>query len=154
MILGRTLASCDESPGQIITRNGKRMKYYRGMASTMANISSQERTCSSRPIQERTCSSRPIQERTCTSRPNQERATKRTRPNTNFTAEGVDGVVELKGSVSDLLGQVTGALRSGMSYLGALNLDELHQLARTGQIQWAQQTAIGMSETGIRVSTF
>lgn len=144
VILGRTLASCDESPGQIITRNGKRMKYYRGMASTMANISSQERTCSSRPIQERTCSSRP----------NQERVTKRTRPNTNFTAEGVDGVVELKGSVSDLLGQVTGALRSGMSYLGARNLDELHQLVRTGQIQWAQQTAIGMSETGIRVSTF
>jgi IMP dehydrogenase len=123
-MLGRTLASCDESPGQIIIRNGKRMKYFRGMASTMANIS------------------------------NQERATKRVRPNTNFTAEGVDGVVELKGSVADLLGQVTGALRSGMSYLGARNLDELHHLASTGQIQWAQQTAIGMSETGIRVSTF
>jgi IMP dehydrogenase len=124
VMLGRTLASCDESPGQVITRNGKRMKYFRGMASTMANIS------------------------------NQERATKRARPNTNFTAEGVDGVVELKGSVADLLGQITGALRSGMSYLGARNLDELHQLACTGQIQWAQQTAIGMSESGIRVSTF
>lgn len=123
VMLGRTLASCDESPGQVITRNGKRMKYFRGMASTMANIS------------------------------NQERATKRTRPNTNFTAEGVDGVVELKGSVSDLLGQIIGALRSGMSYLGVRNLDELHELARTGQIQWAQQTTIGMSETGIRVAT-
>jgi IMP dehydrogenase len=123
VMLGRTLASCDESPGQVITRNGKRMKYFRGMASTMANIS------------------------------NQERATKRQRPNTNFTAEGVDGVVELKGSVADLLGQITGALRSGMSYLGARNLDELHHLSRTEQIQWAQQTAIGMSETGIRVAT-
>ena len=133
VMLGRTLASCDESPGQVITRNGKRMKYYRGMASTMANISSQERTCASRP--------------------NQERATKRSRPNTNFTAEGVDGVVELKGSVADLLCQITGALRSGMSYLGARNLDELHNLARTGQIHWAQQTAIGMTETGIRVAT-
>ena len=123
VMLGRTLASCDESPGQVITRNGKRMKYFRGMASTMANISNQERT------------------------------TKRARPNTNFTAEGVDGVVELKGSVSDLLGQINGALRSGMSYLGSRNLDELHELARTGQIQWAQQTAIGMAETGIRVAT-
>ena len=123
VILGRTLASCDESPGQVITRNGKRMKYFRGMASTMANISNQERT------------------------------TKRARPNTNFTAEGVDGVVELKGSVADLLGQINGALRSGMSYLGSRNLDELHELARTGQIQWAQQTAIGMAETGIRVAT-
>jgi len=124
VMLGRTLASCDESPGQVITRNGKRMKYFRGMASTMANIS------------------------------NQERATKRAKPNTNFTAEGVDGVVELKGSVADLLGQINGALRSGMSYLGTRTMDELHHLARDGQIQWAQQTAIGMSETGIRVSTF
>lgn len=124
VMLGRTLASCDESPGQVITRNGKRMKYFRGMASTMANIS------------------------------NQERVGKRARPNTNFTAEGVDGVVELKGSVANLLGQINGALRSGMSYLGARNLDELHQLSRTGQIQWAQQTAIGIAETGIRVSTF
>lgn len=123
VMLGRTLASCDESPGQVITRNGKRMKYFRGMASTMANISSQERI------------------------------SKRSRPNTNFTAEGVDGVVELKGSVSDLLGQINGALRSGMSYLGARTMDELHQLARDGQIQWAQQTATGMAETGIRVAT-
>lgn len=123
VMLGRTLASCDESPGQIITRNGKRMKYFRGMASTMANISSQERI------------------------------SKRTKPNTNFTAEGVDGVVELKGSVTDLLGQINGALRSGMSYLGARNMGELHHLARTGRIQWAQQTAIGMSETDIRVAT-
>ncbi len=123
VMLGRTLASCDESPGQIITRNGKRMKYFRGMASTMANISFQERI------------------------------SKRAKPNTNFTAEGVDGVVELKGSVTDLLGQINGALRSGMSYLGARNMGELHHLARTGRIQWAQQTAIGMAETGIRVAT-
>lgn len=140
VMLGRTLASCDESPGQIITRNGKRMKYFRGMASTMANISNQERTHSFNRVD--------------TVNPCQERATKRSRPNTNFTAEGVDGVVELKGSVADLLGQINGALRSGMSYLGARNLDELHNLSRTGQIQWAQQTAIGMAETGIRVSTF
>jgi IMP dehydrogenase len=166
VMLGRTLASCDESPGQVITRNGKRMKYFRGMASTMANISNQERTTtrvdSVNPCQERTTtrvdSVNPCQERTTTRvdsvNPCQERATKRSRPNTNFTAEGVDGVVELKGSVADLLGQINGALRSGMSYLGVRTMEELHQLASSGQIQWAQQTAIGMSETGIRVSTF
>lgn len=123
VMLGRTLASCDESPGQVITRNGKRMKYFRGMASTMANLS------------------------------NQERATKRAKLETKFTAEGVDGVIELKGSVADLLDQINGALRSGMSYLGARSMDELHQLARSGAIHWSQQTSIGMSETGIRVAT-
>ena len=156
VMLGRTLASCDESPGQVITRNGKRMKYFRGMASTMANISNQERSHSANrvdivsPSQERSHSANRVD----IVSPSQERSPKRARTNTNFTAEGVDGVVELKGSVADLLGQINGALRSGMSYLGARTLDELHNLARTGRVQWAQQTAIGMSETGIRVSTF
>ena len=44
VMLGRTLASTEESPGQIIYRNGKRFKYIRGMASTMANLSKQEKT--------------------------------------------------------------------------------------------------------------
>ena len=44
IMLGRTLASTEESPGTIIYRNGKRFKYIRGMASTMANLSKQEKT--------------------------------------------------------------------------------------------------------------
>lgn len=123
VMLGRTLASCDESPGQVIIRNGKRMKYFRGMASTMANLS------------------------------NQERATKRAKLDTKFTAEGVDGVIELKGSVYDLISQITGGLRSGFSYLGVITLDALHELRKSGAIEWGQSTAIGMSETGIRVQT-
>ena len=41
--IGATLASCEESPGQIVIRNNKKVKYFRGMASTMANLSKQER---------------------------------------------------------------------------------------------------------------
>ena len=44
MILGKTLAATDESPGKIIFRNNRRVKYYRGMASAMAMISKSELT--------------------------------------------------------------------------------------------------------------
>ncbi len=44
-----------------------------------------------------------------------------------FVKEGVSGYVEEKGSVSTVLAQLTGGLRSGMSYVGALNLKELRE---------------------------
>jgi IMP dehydrogenase len=42
MILGKTLAATDETPGRIINRNNRRVKYYRGMASAMAMVSKAE----------------------------------------------------------------------------------------------------------------
>jgi len=42
MMLGKTLAATDETPGRIINRNNKRVKYYRGMASAMAMVSKAE----------------------------------------------------------------------------------------------------------------
>jgi len=39
MMLGKTLSATDETPGNVLFRNGKRVKCYRGMASTMAMIS-------------------------------------------------------------------------------------------------------------------
>jgi IMP dehydrogenase len=132
IMMGRTLASCEESPGQIITRNGKRMKYFRGMASTMANLSKQEtqqlpQACSG-PVK------------------------KKVKLETDFTAEGVDGVVDLKGSVTDVVKQIVGGLKSGLSYQGVYSVTELHNIYNT--IEWALSTTIGQSETGIRVSTF
>lgn len=43
VLLGRSLAGTTESPGKIIFKNGRRFKYYRGMASAYANLSKQER---------------------------------------------------------------------------------------------------------------
>jgi IMP dehydrogenase len=42
MILGKTIAATDETPGRIINRNNRRVKYYRGMASAMAMASKAE----------------------------------------------------------------------------------------------------------------
>jgi len=44
MILGKSLAGTTESPGKVMYKGGRRFKYYRGMASAMANLSKQERT--------------------------------------------------------------------------------------------------------------
>lgn len=125
IMMGRTLGSCDESPGQVIHRNGKRMKYFRGMASTMANLSKQESQQTSQSHKRKL--------------------------ETEFTAEGVDGVVELKGSVQDVITQITGGLRSGLSYQGASSILELH--GKYASLEWGLCTAIGQSETGIRVTT-
>ena len=127
IIMGRTLASCEESPGQIIIRNGKRMKYFRGMASTMANLSKQEQQ-------------------------SMEPENKKGKLETEFTAEGVDGVVELKGSVVDIINQTVGGIKSGLSYLGSANIEELH--GKYFEIEWALSTSIGQSETNTRVATF
>jgi IMP dehydrogenase len=124
VMLGRTLASTEESPGQIIFRNGKRFKYIRGMASTMASLS------------------------------NQEKSKKFKVDLSNMTSEGVDGEQELTGSVIDLLEQIKGGLRSGLSYLGAHSIQQLHEKAKQNKIKFNLGTSIGMAETGIRVKTY
>ena len=134
IMMGKTLGSCEESPGRIITSNGKRMKYYRGMASTMANISKHEKQNTEDYNYNVTL-------------------TNRKRKTITQTAEGVDGLVELKGSVEDVLYQICGGIRSGLSYQGCYSIEELHNLRKQYKIQWGTVTAIGMSETGIRVKT-
>lgn len=124
VMLGRTLASTEESPGQIIYRNGKRFKYIRGMASTMASLS------------------------------NQEKSKKFKADLSGMTSEGVDGEQELTGSVLDLIDQIKGGLRSGLSYLGAHSIQQLHTKAIKREIKFNLGTSIGMAETGIRVKTY
>ena len=121
IIMGKTLAATEESPGNVIFRNGRRMKYYRGMASTMANLNKQEKLNGKGNI------------------------------NTKFTAEGVDTEIEMKGSVVDIIDQILGGIKSGMSYLGCHTVPELFQKNIDGVIKSNLVTPIGMSESGIRV---
>ena len=119
IMLGRSLAGCTESPGKVVVRNGKSMKYFRGMASTMATLSHNER--------------------------------KGEQQKQLGTAEGVDGIIELKGDLEGIINQISGGLRSGLSYLGVNTLKDLHELIRKDEIQWGLCTPIGMNETGIRI---
>lgn len=57
-------------------------------------------------------------------------------------AEGVEGLVPVKGKLEDLLGQAIGGIKSGMFYVGAKNISELHKRA-----QFYHITAASLSES-------
>jgi IMP dehydrogenase len=116
VMLGRSLAGTTESPGEIIYKSGKRLKYYRGMASNYANLSKQER----------------LGNQTL---------------NTNFHVEGVEGEIEYKGGVKNELQRICNGMRSGMSYLGVYNIDELHNT----RVDFTVLTSNGYKETLTRI---
>jgi IMP dehydrogenase len=54
-----------------------------------------------------------------------------------LVAEGVEGLVPVKGTVKDVLDQAVGGIRSGMYYVGAKSIDQLWDNARFIQITQA-----------------
>lgn len=99
-MLAGWFAGTDESPGGIILRGGLKYKIHRGAASFLS--------VADRKIMEEDM---PVD-----------------RLNT-IVAEGVEALVPYKGKVSDVIQQLLGALRSGMSYCNATSISELHKNA-------------------------
>ncbi len=60
----------------------------------------------------------------------------------DMTPEGVEGVIPYRGNVTEVVKQLLGGLRSGMSYCGARTLKELQQHA-----QFTRITPAGMKES-------
>ena len=115
VMLGSLLAGTEESPGMTVVRSGVRYKVYRGSASAAVAID----------------------------------RLRRERPEEQFdelaagvVPEGVESVVPHKGSLSEVVHQLVGGLRSGMSYLNAHTLDELRANAR-----WIRMTEAGWRES-------
>jgi IMP dehydrogenase len=102
VMLGSLLAGTDQGPGAAVIRDGQRFKVVRGMASLTANIARKEigRVDELEPEEW-----------------------------LEVVPEGVEAVVPYRGSVTDILIQLLGGLRSGMSYAGASNLAELFENA-------------------------
>ncbi|MBV8714113.1 MAG: IMP dehydrogenase [Chloroflexi bacterium] len=103
VMIGSLLAGTEESPGRTVLRNGGRYKVYRGMASLGAAEARRQRETSEDVLDELAASVVP---------------------------EGVEAVVQYRGSVADVLYQHVGGLRSGMSYLNARTLTDLRANAR------------------------
>jgi IMP dehydrogenase len=122
IMLGQTLAGTLSSPGLIINRNGKKCKYFRGMASSVAHLENQQ-TKGINYIDE------------------------------NFNAEGIDGFVEIKGTVQDIIQQINGGIKSSFSYIGCNNIYEVHSMRVEDKITFSIITTIGMTETGTRIKT-
>jgi len=102
VMIGSLLAGTDESPGVSITKNGKRYKIYRGMASFYASLGRRMREEGALNIEDDL---------------------------NDYVPEGVEALVEYKGSVVEIVRQLAGGLRSGFSYCGARNIEELHRNA-------------------------
>ena len=57
-----------------------------------------------------------------------------------LVAEGVEGLVPVKGSVKELVDQAIGGIKSGMYYVGARDLGELFDNGKFSQITQASLT--------------
>jgi len=117
VMVGNMLAGTDEAPGANVTRDGRKMKVVRGMASLTANAD------------------RLVIERGADLEPGDwER----------IVPEGIEAVVPHRGSAAEVLDQLIGGIRSGMSYAGAQTLDELWERA-----EFVRVTGAGMRESGV-----
>ncbi len=116
VMLGSLLAGTDESPGANVVRNGQRYKVVRGMASLTANIDRQE-----------------IELGHEVDADDWERV----------VAEGVEAMVPMRGPVKDIVYQLVGGLRSGLSYAGATSIAELWANA-----EFVRITSAGKAESG------
>ncbi len=101
VMLGNLLAGTEESPGTTIIRNGRQYKTYRGMASLWATA---RRKALDNPLDDEDIG--------------------------QIVAEGVEALVPYRGRVADVLRQLVGGLRSGMSYCGARTIPEIQHNAR------------------------
>ncbi|MBI3892790.1 MAG: IMP dehydrogenase [Candidatus Wallbacteria bacterium] len=115
VMIGSLFAATEESPGQTVVRRGARYKVFRGMASAGAAEARARREESQDVLDELAA---------------------------NVVAEGVEAVVPYRGSVTELMHQLAGGLRSGMSYLNAPSIEALRRNARFVRI-----TVAGLRES-------
>ncbi|MFL5733128.1 MAG: IMP dehydrogenase [Chloroflexia bacterium] len=121
VMLGGLLAGTDESPGQTVTRRGQRYKTYRGMASLGATAARRKREIELSGVHQQEDDEWLSQ----------------------VVPEGVEAMVAYRGPVREVLIQLVGGLRSGMSYSNARTIEELWQNARFRRI-----TPAGLRESG------
>ena len=99
IMMGSIFAGTDESPGKKFKIKDKTYKVYRGMGS----IGAMSAGSANRYFQ------------------------KNFKDKSKFVPEGVEGRVEFKGKVSDIIYQLESGLRSSIGYIGARNLKEIYK---------------------------
>jgi IMP dehydrogenase len=115
-MVGSLLAGTDETPGEVFLYQGRSYKTYRGMGS----VGAMARGSADRYFQQDI------------------------KDTLKLVPEGVEGQVPYKGAASTVLHQLAGGLRAAMGYVGAKNLQELHEKAEFVRISGA-----GMRESHV-----
>ncbi|WP_442764631.1 IMP dehydrogenase [Sulfurospirillum cavolei] len=105
VMVGSLLAGTDESPGELITYQGRQYKTYRGMGS----IGAMTKGSSDRYFQEGTAADK-------------------------LVPEGIEGRVPHAGSIRDVIFQLVGGLRSSMGYVGARDIVDYQEKAEFVEI--------------------
>lgn len=108
VMIGSLLAGCDESPGDLITFQGRQYKLYRGMGS----IGAMTRGSADRYFQEGTASDK-------------------------LVPEGIEGRVPYAGTLKNVVFQLLGGLRSSMGYCGSINISTFQEKAEFVEITTA-----------------
>jgi len=111
VMVGSLLGGTDESPGKTLVKNGKKYKIYRGMASFYASLGRKYREEGQQIIESEDLN--------------------------DYVPEGVEAMVSYKGSVVEIIRQLVGGLRSGLSYCGAKTIDEMQRNAEFVRITTA-----------------
>jgi IMP dehydrogenase len=111
VMVGSLLGGTDESPGKTLVKNGKKYKIYRGMASFYASLGRKYREEGQQIIESEDLN--------------------------DYVPEGVEAMVSYKGSVVEIIRQLVGGLRSGLSYCGAKTINEMQQNAEFVRITTA-----------------
>ncbi|HXX98174.1 MAG TPA: IMP dehydrogenase [Candidatus Bathyarchaeia archaeon] len=103
VMVGSLFGGTDESPGKTIVKNGKKFKMYRGMASFYASLGRIYREDEGHTIDANDLN--------------------------DYVPEGVEAMISYKGSVVDIIRQIVGGIRSGLSYCGAKTISEMQNNA-------------------------
>jgi IMP dehydrogenase len=117
VMIGSLFAGTDEAPGATVIRDGQKVKVVRGMASLTANLE------------------RHLLEQGHELEPGDW---------VRVVPEGIEAIVPYRGSVEDVLYQLIGGVRSGMSYAGAESIEELWEHA-----EFIRITRAGLRESGL-----
>jgi len=106
VMLGNLLAGSYESPGDVVVMNGKKYKQYRGMGS-MGAMTGGFGGGADRYFQE----------------------IKGPMKHSKLVPEGVEGAVPYKGTVNEIVFQLTGGLKASMGYCGAKDIKDMKEKA-------------------------
>jgi IMP dehydrogenase len=127
VMLGSLLAGTEESPGELVYRNGKQFKMYRGMGSLGA-MRSRAAADANQQGSRSFSRDRYFQDDVLSE--------------DKLVPEGVEGMVPYKGRLSVVAHQLLGGLRASMGYVGAATVSELQERG-----QFVRITAAGLKES-------
>ncbi len=115
VMIGGLFAGTEESPGETVLFQGRTYKVYRGMGSLGAM-----------------------------ERGGRDRYAQGDRPPQKLVPEGIEGRVPYRGTLSGIMYQLVGGLRSGMGYCGCRTIGELQKKGR-----FIQVTQAGLRESHV-----